>query len=186
MTPQLEKRSYFRINDTVGLHYAVMEEGEVFSPESNDSLATKLAKFDARFNQIENALWQENPTVAQALGLLNVKINTIAAEYAQQSGEPIASYTDTEVNLSGSGIAFNCVDPLPPQTRLLVGVVLKPSNIGLKFTARVVTCEPASDNADEAYWMRIEIEEDNYAATEQLVQHVVQKQSMSKPRGKTP
>jgi hypothetical protein len=39
-----------------------------------------------------------------------------------------------------------------------VGIVLKPSNIELKFTATVVACKPALANAGGGYWMRIEIE----------------------------
>ncbi len=179
MTEQTERRRYFRINDIIGLSYAVLQDGEEFSPESTDGLAEKLAKFDARFNRIENTLWQENPTVAQALGLLNTKISTIAAHYTQQAGHPTESYDEMEVSISGCGLAFDCVEPLPPQTRLRVGVLLKPSNIELKFSAAVVACEPALADPAGAYWMRIEIEEENHAAREQLVQHVVQKQSIS-------
>lgn len=176
---QTERRSYFRINDIIGLSYSVLEDGEKFSPESTVGLAGKLASFDARFNQIENALWQENPVVAQALGVLNMKISTIASHYTEPTGNPIDSYDEMEVSISGCGMAFNCLEALPVQTRLRVGVVLKPSNIDLTFSATVMACEPALANTAGAYWMRIEIDEENHAAREQLIQHVVQKQSIS-------
>lgn len=179
MTEHTERRSYFRINDIVGLTYTLLDPGETFTPERTDGLSGQLAEIDARFNQIENALWQQNPTVAQALGLLNSKISTLAAQYRQQQGHTIESFDETEVSISGCGIAFNCLEPMPPESRLRVGVVLKPSNIVLEFTATVVACEPAIANPAGAFWMRIEIDEENHAAREQLVQHVVQKQSMS-------
>lgn len=183
MTQETERRDYFRINDIIGLSYTVLKSGEEFLPASPDGLSKKLAdslaEVDAKFNQIENALLQENPTVAQALGLLNRKITSIAAHDAQQSGHPIKSYDEIEANISGSGMGFHCVEPLATETRLRVSVILKPSNIDLEFTATVVSCDPVPASPAGAYWMRIKIDEEYHAASEQLVQHVVQKQRVS-------
>ena len=177
---ETERRSFFRINDIVGLSYATLEDGEDFKPASCGELGIPLteilAEIDQKFNQLSNTLWHENPGIAQALGLLNRKMSLIAAhalQNEQQSGE---SYEELMVSLSGSGIAFHCREALSAETRLRVRTVLKPSNICLQFTATVVACDKLPEGSDEPYWMRISIDSGNSAAQEQLIQHIVQKQ----------
>ena len=82
--PITEKRSYYRINDLVGLTYRVIPSGENPTREPGEvhdmgnSLVTLLAEIDREFNQLTNILWQENPTAARSLGLLNRKLALIA------------------------------------------------------------------------------------------------------------
>lgn len=175
-----ERRSYFRINDLIGLTYSTIEGNEELNPDSVDELGMPLtdllAELDTEFNKTTNILWQENPVVAQALGVLNKKLSIIAAHGLQTSNRAIESYEDLMVNISGCGIAFYCTEYLSAGTRLKVSVVLKPSNIILKLAATVVACEEQPAGATSPYWMRIHFDDSDTAAHEQLIQHVVQKQ----------
>jgi hypothetical protein len=175
-----ERRSFFRINDHIGLSYSALEHGEDFQTASCGGLGLPLteilAEIDEEFNQVSNILWHQSPAIAQALGLLNRKISIIAAHALQDEQQPGESYEELKVSLSGCGMAFHCRESLPPKTRLRVRTVLKPSNICLNFTANVVACDKLPDGSAEPYWMRVVIDSGNAAAKEQLIQHIVQKQ----------
>jgi hypothetical protein len=161
-----ERRSFFRINDFIGLSYAALKHGENFQTASSGGLGLPLteilAKIDEEFNQVSNILWHQSPA--------------IAAHAFQGEQEPGESYEELMVSLSGCGMAFQCGEYLPPKTRLRVRTVLKPSNICLDFTATVVVCDKLPDDSAEPYWVRVAIDSGNTAAKELLIQHIVQKQ----------
>lgn len=176
-----ERRSYFRIDDVIGLSYVVLEDGETFvAPgESEHELAFThlLRDLDTQFNRAANTVWQTNPSGAHALGILNQKLNLIAKHYLPSETQPLEPFEEQYANISGSGMSFRSPTEMAIDTRLRVSAMLKPSNIQVHFTAEVVTCELVQDMPDKSYLVRITINEQDEAAREQLVQHVVQKQS---------
>ncbi len=180
MTERQERRDYFRINDTIGLSYSVIDDSSENSAKGTEGkkieLDSVLTEIDAKFNQAANTVWQENPAVAEALGLLNRKISIVAARTPQAADSEAAPHQEHLANISGCGMAFHCVDPLAVGTRLNVSVVIKPSNIDVNFIATVIACEPSPESPAGNYLMRIEIDEESHSAKEQLIQHVVQKQ----------
>lgn len=184
MTHTKERRDYFRINDIIGLSYTELtgEEEEKYPDQSGDMgfpLANLLSEVDASFNNVANTVWKEEPTVAQALGLLNRKISLLAAHVMQADGSLADSYEDIIVSLSGCGMGFHSNEPLTESGRLRMNVILKPSHVEVSFTATVVSCEALPPEKKHAYWVRISIDEGNDAAQEQIIQHVVQKQYSS-------
>lgn len=180
MKMETERRNYFRINDTVGLTYSTREGGEELIPAASGDTAVPimdlLAEIDQNFNQVTNVLWHEKPAIAQALGLLNRKISIIAAQCLQPNSEAVDSYDDQMVNISGCGIAFHCSERLPTDTLLDITTLLKPSNIKLQFTGKVIACEELPEGSSQPFWMRVSLDHDNAGAQEQLIQHIVQKQ----------
>lgn len=186
MKNSTERRSYFRINDVIGLSYSKLDTPEKSQPTRLDEIGLELtnvlAEIDSKFNQSINILWQENPTVAEALGLLNKKVSLVAAHDMQEHDQTTDSYEELMVSVSGCGIGFQSTEMLSAQTRLSILVVLKPSNISLNFTATVVACEKVPGDAGNPYWMRVSLDTDNPAAQEQLIQHIVQRQYAQKDR----
>ncbi|MFK8047078.1 MAG: PilZ domain-containing protein [Halioglobus sp.] len=180
MKIEYERRRYFRINDIVGLTYSALEGGEEFKTgiesEASMPMMELLAEVDQNFNQVTNVLWHEKPAIAQALGLLNRKISIIAAHAMQTEDQAIDSYEDQMVNISGCGMAFHSAESFPVDTALKISTVLKPSNIKLNFTAKVVGCEAGPEGLDQHFWIRVSLDNDNAGAQEQLIQHIVQKQ----------
>ncbi|PLW68314.1 PilZ domain-containing protein [Pseudohalioglobus lutimaris] len=190
MTHTKERRDFFRINDIIGLSYTELTGDDEpkypdVSGEMGLPLANLLGEVDATFNNIANTIWKEEPTVAQALGLLNRKISLLAAHIMQADGSDADSYQDIIVSLSGCGMGFHSNEALTESARLRVAVILKPSHVEVKFTATVVSCEPLPPEKKHAYWIRISIDKGNDAAQEQLIQHVVQKQYSSIAISKT-
>lgn len=179
MEPKLERRSYYRINDIVGLTYNLLGEDNqnTASPSENLglSLTSLLSEIDHEFNQITNTLWHEHPLMAKALGLLNRKLSIIAAHSLQDEEQSIEPYDEMMVNISGCGISFDCTEQLQTGDQLELSLVLKPSNVMIDLEGDVISCEKQLTNTDKPYAIRVSFKENN-SAQEQLIQHIVQKQ----------
>lgn len=180
MKPKTERRRYYRINDIVGLTYNLLNDANDQTPATPSEnlglpITNLLAEIDHEFNQTTNILWHENPVMAKALGLLNKKLSIIAAHSLQDEEQNIESYEDMMVNISGCGIAFDCMEQLKVGDNLQLSIALKPSNVILHMAGQVVSCEKQLVNNDKPYSIRVNFKEHN-AAQEQLIQHIVQKQ----------
>ncbi|MCV6605564.1 MAG: PilZ domain-containing protein [Porticoccaceae bacterium] len=182
---QTERRRYFRINDTIGLSYTLLDDAA--NDTTSDALdveitaAHVLARIDRELNSLVNALWRENPTTAKVLGLLNRKIEVLTDEIIGEDREVIEhQQRDTKVNISGCGIAFNCDDRLPVGQALRLYITLKPANTHLMINGQVVACEANTDHPEHPFHLRINFTEEETAAQEALIQHIVQRQFASK------
>ncbi|MBQ0711677.1 MAG: PilZ domain-containing protein [Porticoccus sp.] len=191
MDKKSERRNFYRINDVVGLSFRVLGHDDYTFPSISTNIelpvTNLLAEIDREFNQATNILWNENPTMAKALGLLNKKISIIAAHSLQSEDQSIDSYEEMMVNISGCGMAFKCAERLDLGTRLQLVLTLQPSNTQLDFTGEVVACHHTVSNIEKPYSVSINFEKNN-SAQEQLIQHIVQKQSAkagSKPKTQT-
>lgn len=180
--PFVEKRHYYRVNDVMGLNYSVVSCGTK-QPAQNDhdreiTLASLFTEIDRDFNQATNTLWHENPTIAQALGLLNRKVSMLAAHHlnAPTKSQHAVSYEKLLVNISGCGMAFHSPEQLTRGTRLQLSLQLTPSCIILQLSGKVVACETPLSFEKPGYWMRVEFDDGNETAREQLIQHIVQRQ----------
>jgi len=179
MEPNFERRSYYRINDTVGLTYRLLGEDDEHPASLSDNLGVSLtnliAEIDHEFNQATNTLWHEHPVTAKALGLLNKKLSIIAAHSLQNEEQNLESYDEMMVNISGCGIAFDCAEQLKTGDKLLLSIALKPSHTILHLDGIVISCEKQLTNTGKPYTLRVNFE-GNESAQEQLIQHIVQKQ----------
>jgi hypothetical protein len=184
VTERKERRSYFRIDDVIGLSYEIIDEDKrPASEEKNDverAFHRALADIDCELNRVTNLIWRENPAVAKALGILNKKIALVAAHCPPRGRDMIENHEEYTANISGSGMSFRSTEALPRDTRLNISAVLKPSNVQLQFNAWVVSCERVQDMPQELFLLRVRIAEEETAVKEQLVQHVVQKQSQNR------
>ncbi|MEE4277777.1 MAG: PilZ domain-containing protein [Halieaceae bacterium] len=179
----IERRKYYRINDVVMLRYEVLPESggsgdEALAGGAEVGISTEalLAELDRELNRSINTVWRENPVLAEALGLLNRKIAVVAADILSYEEKDQHAYDDARVSLSGCGIAFEAREALDPGTRLRLQVILQPSQITLSIAGSVVGCEERMSSTTMPWWIRVDFDED-LQAQEQLIQHVVQKQS---------
>lgn len=179
-----ERRNYYRIDDTIGLSYRQPNTADSHSsvnPSHKEMpLTALLAEIDREFNQTTNLLWQENPLVAQALGLLNKKLSMVAALNLSENSTSIDSYENIMVNISGCGMAFDSPSAIQPSTQLALTIVLKPANSHLEMLATVVDCTPINQAGEDTHRIRVQFL-GNGTAQEELIQHIVQRQ-WSTPR----
>ena len=182
---QNERRRYFRINDTIGLSYSLLDAAANDTASSAQDVGITashvLAKIDRELNGLINVLWRENPTTAKVLGLLNRKIEVLTDEIIGEEREVIErDQRDTKVNISGCGIAFNCDERLTAGQVLRLYITLKPANTHLVIDGQVVACEANADHPDHPFHLRISFTEEETAAQEALIQHIVQRQFATK------
>ena len=184
MSNKKERRSYFRIDDEIGLNYEVIDDDAVDQPdpETEVELAfrAELDAIDVELNRAANTVWQENPAIAQALGILNKKLSLIAQHCPPQGLDRFNHVEEYAANISGSGMSFRSTEKLEKDAKLRIKAVLKPSNISIRFVASVVDCERVQEMPREVFLLRVKIADHETAAREQLVQHVVQKQSLNR------
>jgi len=177
----IEKRRYFRIQDTIGLALRVAraEKPELKLTDANTVADHELQKVEAELNSLVNALWGEDPKIAKSLGLLNRKIEILC-----ERNSPIAlrknenfeiRYHNLSVSLSASGIGFISDNALPVSERFDLMMLLAPVNTRMVVKGCVV--ESAAVEQADAVRYQIRMEFTLTAAEEEkLVQFLVQRQ----------
>lgn len=181
----IERRRYFRINDTIGLSYTLLDDAANDTSDAQDvgiTAASVLTNIDRELNTLINTLWRENPTTAKVLGLLNRKIEVLTDEIVGEERAIVErQQRETDVNISGCGIAFNCEERMAAGQILRLFITLKPANTHISLDGEVVSCEANVDHPNSPFHLRINFTEEETAAQEALIQHIVQRQfSISK------
>ncbi len=174
-----DRRRYFRINDIVGLSYRLVEPGELDVQDEAENVqiaaAEILRSIDRELTNALNAMWQSNPTAANAIGLLNKKMDVLAAEmdldYAQIKGLEMKTQ---HVSISACGIAFECKDSFNVGQSLQLDILLKPANTHVKTMGRVLDCTRTEEGH---FFLRVDFDSIDSSVQEQLIQHIVRRQS---------
>ena len=187
-----DRRRYFRIDDLVGLSYSAVDlHSENDAPKVADNIqitAIDLFKsIDQEFTDVLNAIWQTSPEVANAIGLLNKKIDIIAAEIDLNYNKlHEIDAQSKQVNLSACGIAFECQERFDIGQLLTMTIVLKPANTYIRVQGRIVGCDWLDGEAGRTYLLRVDFDRVDLAAEEQLIQHIVRRQSRQIGSQRTP
>ena len=168
MADRNERRSYFRLDDVLMLHYRVLDPGAAPGAAAPTTRGTApqvrtagiLAQIEREFGESLRRLWQAQPETAQALGLLNRKLSVIARSL-DAVPTPAPAYEEARVNISGSGIAFECDEALAAGTPLQLQLMLIPSQEELQLSGRVVSCDhqPAADDSGERWLLRVDFDD---------------------------
>ena len=176
-----EKRRYFRIDDMIDLSFRVLKPQVPELKLSTDILddIEILEMVDAELDTLVNSLWDSDPKYARAIGLLNQKINLLTNQNRPSISELMAQYdhqyTDIDVNLSASGMAFDCDVQLEVGSRLEMLLLLKPSVSGVKLRAMVVNSEERQTAGSDSYFTCVQFDVEA-KEKEQLIQHIVKRQ----------
>lgn len=178
-----DRRRYFRINDWVDLSYSVIgkQETEFYADADNVQLSSAqiLDAIDKELSSAHNVLWQSNPQAANVIGLVNKKLDFIVTElgldYLQGSS---LKHEKTEVSLSACGMAFECDEHFDTGQMLVLNLLLKPVNSKLKLRGCVIACERVEADSNKSYVLRLDFVGMDTSMREELIQHVVRRQSM--------
>jgi hypothetical protein len=176
------RRRFFRIDDRVCLSYRRREPEEGLSPALGDHVvhpaAEQLYQLDLELNTLLNTLWQDQPVAAEAIGLINRKIQILSAEVdldtaAADHGES----REIDVNISGCGVAFNCAEEFAPGDLLELQITLLPSHTALHMLSRVSGFDRNHNGIPMPHRVRVDFIGTDSPAHEKLIQHLVQRQS---------
>ena len=147
-----ERRSYFRIDETIALEFKVIDEvtankGQaeaLFSNANSLKLYSELKKIDADNAQYLFQIKELSRPLAEYLHNLNRKIELLGQELMAEQKPLPPSKTIRQVNLSEGGIAFGSTNSFNAGDYIGLRIVFFPSNAGLILFARIIRCEPSN------------------------------------------
>lgn len=159
-----DKRSYFRIKDEILLRWEPAQEHQLTETE----LGAELAQINDRLSGMINVAYSEAPVLAEAIGLINRKVDLLVG--GRKTAEK--SLIKVKVNLSGAGLGFAWKGPATIGDMIDITMRLQPSNLEVTLRTDVLYCDPIVGEKDEGYWIRGEFAEGQEMAVEQIVRHV--------------
>ena len=175
-----ERRQYFRIEDTVGVHYELLTEREAelrlatFDHEKLDSPG-RLQSAERQLQLLIDKLRIQNPEFAEAIELLNIKFNLLKENQIETALEYGTQSFIKKVNISASGIAFDDENKIEIGRKMYLNITLLPTDLHVQTMGNVVDCLPSETNPEE--WL-VSVEFYGMKASEEelMVQHVVKRQ----------
>lgn len=177
---QQERRRYFRITDEMAISYRVLNDSD--ATETGVNVSSPSALIVQLENQITASLETMRtvqPQVHQLLELFNRKLNLVLS-LDEALSEPISDQEkrSQEVNISACGIAFPSLEQLKPNQKILMDLMLFPSNINIKLEAVVIGCSPLKEPIGrDNYMTRADFLDITSSEQEVLVQHIIKRQT---------
>ena len=179
---EIERRSYFRIDDTALVHYTVIAEEDYASGAhevhriSADKLTLK-AKFDSISREMQplfRVLQADNPELARYLSSLDKKINLLSEYYVELLMGDM-DMSPRKINLGAGGIAFTAQTPVMTGSMLELRIVLLPEHYGIFSYAKVVSCVRTTDDTSNvnAYKISVEFENMSDDVRDVITRHVL-------------
>lgn len=188
-----ERRRYFRIEDEVLFNCSILSDEEKKTQmdrlKSGDDLCPDLyhtfLMLESDILDLIKKAKKENPLLAQAIEILNRKINVISKGPPSKQAQQKSLY-DTEpqhINLSGCGLAFMSPQEMQEKTFLQLEVVLLPGNQYILCIGEVVSCEkvPLSPHLQHSSEKPFRVGVNFIAIrpddTEKIIQHVIKREA---------
>ncbi len=186
LTPGDERRSFYRIDDEVVLHYREVDEPVPPStpqglPDRLLNIFTLSAQFAAETRALRvqlKTIESQMPAVATYLKAIDRKLDMVAQLLlAEELEDP--GHATQEVSLSAGGLAFHSDLPLMSGTLLELQLVLLPAFTGLLTYGRVVYCARDGEAPDPAfpYRVAVEFEELGEETRDLITRHVLAREA---------
>lgn len=184
-----ERRRYFRIEDEIILTWHILtaqekerglerfKRGEIHYPDSAGLFLSMEADLLDAFQLIR----ARQPELAEALELLNRKINLVARTVTiDDSKHTLLDERTQPVSISASGLSFESPIPASQGDAIQLEMVLLPEKIYVLCFGIIVDCVPLqeSESKDPMNLFRLNVDfvtirDDD---TERLVQHIMRKE----------
>ena len=149
-TVMSERRSYFRIDESIALEFKEVEEitantaaAEVhFSNTASLKLFAELRKIDNDNAHLFHQIKETSRALGEYLHNLNRKIDIIGQQLMADTRPLPPSKTIKLVNLSEGGIAFGSARAVAVNHYIVLRLIFLPSNAGMVLFAKIIRCEP--------------------------------------------
>ncbi|MFC3152426.1 PilZ domain-containing protein [Litoribrevibacter euphylliae] len=178
----VDRRRFFRIADTVSLRYRALsltEEKLWLEGDLNIEPDPDIRALDAEISSEITRLKQTSSELSALADLLNQKLNFFADSVAAHLDAGFhQKYRTVNVSLSACGVGFPSVEPLSPDTIVLVDMLLTSDHRRVLVTGRVIDSDELSIPGPQGakYMVRINFERVNERLSEELIQYVLQQQ----------
>jgi hypothetical protein len=184
-----DRRSFFRIDDTVRLSLARVSQHELAERLERleqdlagnftvmSSLSAITAQMTVGLRRIEN----RDPDLAAYLRAIDQKIEVIGRAFIAQESEVVGEHA-VPVNLSAGGMCVGTQEHFEPGDSLEIRMLLFPSFTGLMIYGSVIEVErPTADHGEDAsrfeHLVRIEFTHIREQDRELLIRHLLRRQS---------
>lgn len=181
----IERRSFFRIDDVALLHYRHVAKEEVGqSMIGDDQILVDKLSLKARFDSISRELQPlfrvieaGSPEIAQYLSSLDKKLNLLSEYYVEMAMGDL-DMSPRKINLGAGGLSFVSSSPMLAGSMLELRIVLLPENYGVFTYAKVVNCARCSGLKPEntSYKISVEFEHMSDEVRDILTRHVLNKE----------
>ncbi len=150
--PMSERRSYFRIDESIAIEYKVVEEITAntavpelqFPATASLKLYAELRKIDTENSHLFHQIKETNRALGEYLHNLNRKIDLVSQQLMGEHKPLPPSKTIKQVNLSEGGIAFGSSHAIEMNAYIALRLIFLPSNAGIVIFARIIRCEPSN------------------------------------------
>jgi c-di-GMP-binding flagellar brake protein YcgR len=165
----MERRQFFRINDTLGFSYRLIGDSK-----KEETFWSALTVMDEQISQLLGAIANTQPQLSKLLGLMNQKLEHIANQL-MLDGELMQKMASRvgEVNISACGIGFTHTQAVAPRSQIALKLHLLPSDTRVAAEGRVVGCSAGSDGL---YYWRVNFTRMAEAERDLLIRHLIERQ----------
>lgn len=175
-----ERRRYFRIDDTVYLHFQLLPTKEqqqridaFWQDESHSSpgneFTFQLEQHQADLNHIKARI----PELGRYLMVLEEQIQLLTEKVYSKKLQNSA--VEMPVSLSGQGIAFESEIKVSTEERMEINIKLLPEGQHITLIGRVISCS-ALKTPPDMFKLSVDFEHIREADREVIVKHVHNKQ----------
>ena len=177
-TPDDERRRFFRIDDLVVIAYtAISEDDYSKAPEALENiqhsafgLSADFATMSHEYNPVLHNIKNNLPEVGRYLESINSKLDRLSHHILDR--ELVEHNARTQkVNISASGIAFECNQDFADQQPMKIHLILLPEKVGILVFGRVRRKSP-----DDSNLLCIDFEHIRYNDQELMIKHNLNKQ----------
>ncbi len=183
MTKPGERRGFFRIDDEVNLFYKKIDEKLVTEPHhlsenvlNSCSLSTALAAVSQESAELLHRLEKNLPDVADYLRIIDTKVELLAQAIMMQ-GFQFKENETRNVNISATGMAFNCEEQLKEGDYLEIKMLLVSSMAVIVTYGKVIYCKNSQENDSRyLYFIGVDFINMKDEDREMLIKYVIKKQ----------
>ena len=178
-----DRRGFFRIDDEVNLFYKKIDEKLVHEPHhvsdnvlNSCSLSTALEMVSQESALLLHRLEKNLPDVADYLRIIETKIDLLGQAIMMQ-GFQFKENETRNVNISATGIAFNCEEELKQGDYLEIKMLLVSSMAVIVTYGKVVYCRHSQPNDNQyPHFIGVDFINMKDEDREMLIKYVVKKQ----------
>ncbi len=172
MSHSQDRRRFFRITDTIGIHYQIVSEDE--SSDFSIKPSNVFEQLDILDQTIENHLTQLSdsaPEIVSIIEALNEKFNVLLSTVELKT--VASTVKQKEASISACGLAFPTDEAIASDTKMQLSIHLGEGS-EIPVTAVVIDNHQQDDST---FYTRVEFEEINAKDRDMLIKHIMLRQS---------
>lgn len=183
MNREKERRRFFRIDDEVNLYYKIVDEKTISQTShlsnnvlGNCSLSAALEMVSQEAGIMMNRIERNFPDIADYLKLIDSKIDLIAQAQMMQ-GTDFKEKDTRNVNLSASGLAFDCDEAIDIGDFLEIKMLLVSCMAVIVTYGKVIYSKPKTTEDNQfSHVIGVDYVNMKEQDRELLIKHVVKRQ----------